>query len=335
VTGFTEDELIEVVRTLLSEDVPGVTLGIGDDAALIDMGQRLLVLTVDMLIEGVHFELPWTSPHDLGYKSVAVNVSDVAAMGGSPRYALVSVAINPEVEMPWVVELYGGMREAAREYAMSVVGGDTNRSDRVIVSVAVAGEVAPGRAVSRAGARPGDRIVVTGSLGAAAAGLRLAEATPAAMGSALGSAWGHSFLTAMARPVARVGEGQTLAQLGATSMMDVSDGLAKDLSRLCVRSRVGAAIHLSRVPVAPDLDRLPPHLAVEPLDLALYGGEDYELLATLPEDAVEAASGALRDRFGTPLTDVGQIRAEQGMVAVSDDGTENPLAPGGWDHFAG
>src|SRR6266540_1945780 len=280
VAGFTEDELLTTLRRLLSEETPGVRVGPGDDAAVVDMGWQSAVLTADMLVEGVHFDRSTISARDLGYKAVVVNVSDVAAMGGSPRYGLVSLGLPPDADVAWVVELYGGIRDAAAEYAMSVVGGDTARADRVVVAVAITGEVPKDAAVTRAGARPGDRIVVTGSLGAAAGGLHLSRAPASEMGSALTSAWRRDLLAAQFRPVARVGEGQ-------------------------------------------------------PLALALWGGEDYELLATLPAPAVSRAREQLGERFGTALTDIGEIREGEGLVAVDAEGTERPLEPKGWDHFAG
>ena len=334
-TGFSEDELLAAIRRLLSEETPGVRVGPGDDAAVVDMGWQSAVLTADMLVEGVHFDRSTISARDLGYKAVVVNVSDVAAMGGSPRYGLVSLGLPPDADVAWVVELYGGIRDAAGEYAMSVVGGDTARADRVVVAVAVTGEVPKDAAVTRAGARPGDRIVVTGSLGGAAGGLHLSRAPASEMGSALTSAWGRDLLAAQFRPVARVGEGQTLAQRGATAMMDISDGLSLDLSRLCRESGVAATIRLVDIPVAAGLTELVDLVHVEPLDLALSGGEDYELLATLPAPVVSRARDQLRERFGTTLTDIGEIRQGEGLVAVDAEGAERPLEPKGWDHFAG
>jgi thiamine-monophosphate kinase len=331
----SEDELISIMRKLLADDSPGVKLGPGDDAALVDFGAHLGVLTADMMVEGVHFERLTTSPRDLGYKALVTCVSDVAAMGGSPRYALVSLGLPFDVELPWIVELYGGLRDAAAEYAMSVVGGDTSRADAVVISVAVAGEVARNGAVTRAGARPGDRIVVTGVLGAAAGGLRLAQAPPHDVAASASSDWGRELLAAHSRPIARVGEGQALAQAGATAMIDVSDGLALDLSRLCRESGVGAAIRLADLPVAPGLAGLRTTLPdVDPMELALHGGEDYELLAVLSPDAVASAAAKLGERFGTPLTEIGEIRLAPGLFITGADGTEQPLEPRGWDHFA-
>ncbi|MBI4259373.1 MAG: thiamine-phosphate kinase [Actinobacteria bacterium] len=334
--SFTEDELIAAIRRVLSGDHPGVVLGVGDDAALVE-GSRPgaeLVLTTDMLVEGVHFDRAVVAPRDLGYKAIVVNVSDVAAMAGSPRYALLSLGLSPGVEPAWVMELYGGIRAACDEYALSLVGGDLSRGRDVVLAVTVVGAVQSGRAVPRSGARAGDRIVVTGALGAAAGGLALTRTPPARLGDALGSDWGRELLRALDRPVARVGEAETLAQAGATAMMDLSDGLALDLHRLCRESGVGARVRLADVPVAPQVRLLAGVLDVDPLALALSGGEDYELVATLPLDGVARARSDLDERFGVALTEVGEVvEAELGYVAVRDDGSERELEPRGWDHF--
>jgi thiamine-monophosphate kinase len=328
---FTEDQLLAAIRKVLSGPGPGVVAGVGDDAALVEVGSGHGVLTTDVLVEGVHFERSLTSARDLGSKAIVANVSDVAAMGGSPRFAVVSLAFPRDVEAAWVMELYGGMRAASDEYALSLVGGDLSAGAEVVVSVTVMGEVARGKAVFRSGASAGERVVVTGVLGAAAGGLALARArVPSGV---LGSEWARELLDAQFRPVARVGEGQTLAQVGATAMMDVSDGLALDLSRLCTESGVGARVELARVPVAPGLRELAAVAPVDPLALALSGGEDYELLATLDHHVVERARARLDERFGVPLADIGEITEGEGLVAVSEDGTERPLEPKGWDHF--
>ena len=331
---LTEDELVAAIRKVLSGEAPGVIIGVGDDAAVVEGGRGSQVLTTDMLVEGVHFDRAATSPRDLGYKAIVVNVSDIAAMAASPRFALASLGLPDEVDAAWVMELFGGMREAGGEYALSLVGGDLNRAPHVVVSVTVLGEVAPGLEVTRAGARPGDRVVVTGSLGAAAGGLALSRGHPSRVGSAFGSSWGRELLRALFRPVARVGEAQTLAQAGATAMMDLSDGLTKDLSRLCAESGVGARIELASVPVSEALPPAAEVLRFDPLELALSGGEDYELLAAVRSSAVDLARDELKERYGVALTDIGAI-IEEGLVAVDPGGRERPLEPKGWDHFAG
>lgn len=329
----TEDQLIEAVSRLLSGGEPGVVVGIGDDAAVVEPGSGSLVLTTDLLAEGVHFERGSISARDLGAKAITVNVSDVAAMAASPRYALVAVGLPPDVEAAWAMELFGGMREACAEYGLALVGGDTNRADLLVLSVAVVGEVAPGRALLRSGARVGDRIVVTGELGAAAGGLSLSHAEPDVRSVALSAPWGRALVEALERPVARVGEAQILARSRATAMMDLSDGLAKDLSRLCEASGVGARVNVEEIPVSAALADGAAALGIDALSLALSGGEDYELLATMPPGSVEEAADRLSEDFGVRLSDVGEITEEPGLVSVDARGSIAELAPDGWDHF--
>lgn len=313
-----EDELVEAIRRVLSGTGPEVRVGVGDDAAVLAPTAGELVVTTDALVENVHFLLDPKGARDLGYKSVVVNVSDIAAMGASPRAAVCALTLSEAVGAAWVMELFGGMREACDEYALWLVGGDLSRGREVSIVVTVTGEVAPGRAVLRSGARPGDRIVVTGELGGSSAGLRLLR-----LGT-VPSEEQRALIRRHLRPVARVGEGALLARHGATAMMDISDGLALDLSRLARASGVGARVELDRVPVA--------HLA--DMGDALGGGEDYELLACMPDDAaVESATAALKEAFGVPLTQVGVVFEGEGLRAVDEDGLERPLEPAGWDHF--
>jgi thiamine-monophosphate kinase len=330
---LSELDLVRGIRRVLSGDAPGVVIAVGDDAAVVEPGRHHGVLTADMLVEGVHFELGSTAPHDLGHKAVSVNVSDVAAMGGSPRYGLICLGLSDAIEAAWVMELYGGMREAADEYGMSLVGGDTSRADRAVVSVTVYGEVAEGMAVTRSGARPGDALVVTGTLGGSAGGLRIARDAARRHTEALSTEWGRSLLAVHERPRARVGEGQALAAAGAHAMIDVSDGLAIDLGRLCEESGVGARITIPDIPFAPGLVDLAEGTDVDPVDLALHGGEDYELLAALPPGDVDEARRTVVERFGTRLTEIGAVVEGAGLVAVRGD-REEPLEPRGWDHFA-
>lgn len=314
----TEEDLLVAIRRVLSGAGPDVVVPVGDDAAVVRPGSGDLVLTTDTLVEDTHFILATTTARDLGAKAIAVNVSDVAAMAASPRYALCALTLTDDVDAAWAMELFGGMREACDGYACTLVGGNLARGREVTVAVTVTGEVAPGHAVTRAGAAVGDRVVVTGELGSAAAGWRIKR---------LRGAWDGADLEAIRRadrPVARVGEAQILARHGASAMIDVSDGFALDLSRLCAAAGVGARVRLIDLPAGPRA--LPEEV--------LGGGEDYELVATLPSaGAVEAARAEIDDAYGVPLADVGEIVEGDGIVAVEPDGEERRLTPSGWDHF--
>jgi thiamine-monophosphate kinase len=316
---ISEQELQAAIGKVLSGAGPEVAVGVGDDAAVVEAGAGHLVITTDVLVEGSHFRRATTSARDLGYKAVVVNVSDIAAVAASPRYAVCALTLSDDVDAAWTMELFGGMREACDEYALWLVGGNLARGPEISVAITVTGEVARGRAVLRSEASPGERLVVTGGLGAAAAGLRVAT------DGRVSSDEDRALLRAYFRPVARVGEGGVLARHGATSMIDVSDGLALDLWRVCMASGVGARLLLDRIPIAPG--------ATE--DEAMGGGEDYELLATLPgNNGVAAAGEELRDTFGVALTDIGETTEAPSIVAVANDTIERPLDPRGWDHFA-
>jgi len=315
---LTEEALLEAIRRVLSGAGTEVRVGVGDDAAVLAPTGGELVVTTDVLVEGVHFVRRAMGARDVGHEAIVVNVSDIAAMGASPRAAVCALVLPPDVEAAWVMELFGGMREACDEYALWLVGGDLSRGRDVSIAVTVTGEVAPGKAVLRSGARPGDRVVVTGELGGSAAGLRLSGSTTTPNEQQVALVRRH------VRPTARVGEGGVLASNGASAMMDVSDGLAIDLSRLARASHVGAKVVVGDVPVA----------AGATLEEALGGGEDYELLATLPGDAaVAAARSELLEAFGVPLTEIGRIVDGEGLTAIDPDGTERRLEPSGWDHF--
>ena len=316
--NVTEAELLSAIRRLLDEPAPDVIVGVGDDAAVVRGGSGDLVLTTDAMVQDRHFELGSTAPRDLGAKAIAASVSDVAAMAASPRFALCALTLSDRVDAAWTMELFGGIREASEDYAVRLVGGNLSKADTVSVTVTVSGEVAPGRAVTRAGARPGDVVAVTGSLGGAAAGLRLGRRR---------GGWSDLELAAIrrhVRPTARVGEAAVLARHGVTAMIDLSDGLGADLARLCEASEVGASLRLDDLPVD----------AVATREEALAGGEDYELLATLPSiGAVASAGDELLETFGVAFTAIGTVAEGGTIVAEGSDGREQALGPLGWDHF--
>lgn len=312
--------LIERLRVLVG-DAPTGEFWVGDDAAVIRAPAGTLLFTGDLLVEGVHFDLELTGPEDLGYKSIAVNISDVAAMGGTPRRAIVLLGVRPGIEIDWIESLYAGMRECSEKFDMAVVGGDVSRSDCLMIGVSLIGNPAGRLVVERRGARVGDAVCVTGTLGASAAGYRLLRA---------GSRERPDLVRAHLRPTPRVREVEVLRRSLPTAMIDVSDGFAADLLHICDESRVGVRIDSSRLPVF-DLGGV--NLDRDPLELALSGGEDYELCFTIPKARAERAASQVEEKTGTKVSVVGEIvPVEKGRILVQD-GVEKPLEALGWDHL--
>lgn len=294
-------------------------VGPGQDCAVVRSGRRTL-LTVDALVEGVHFEPGWLSPRQLGRKSFLVNASDIAAMGGRPRFCVVSVGLRPSYLTRDLSALQAGIAAAAGECGASVVGGNLTRADRLFVSITLLGD-APARLVTRQGAHPGDRIYVTGWLGDAALGLRLLRA-----GEATGSRR-RGAIRRFREPPARLRAGQSLADAGIVSaMIDVSDGLLQDLGHICTESRVAATIDPRAIPVSPA------YRAMQGPDrsLALTGGEDYELLCTVPERNVKRLLRQ-QSHLGCPITCIGRIDRGRGVRLVGALGGGAEAA--GFDHF--
>jgi thiamine-monophosphate kinase len=314
--------LIDRLSTLLGDAPEGETW-VGDDAAVLRAPGGTILFTADLLVEGVHFDLGWTSPEDLGYKAVAVNCSDVAAMGGTPRRALVSLGVRPGIDLEFLEALYAGMRECSDAFGMAVVGGDVSRCDQLVVSVALLGNPAGRRVIGRRGARRGDVICVTGTLGAAAAGLRLIRA---------GRPVPPRLSAALLRPVPRVREVEVLRRFLPNAMIDVSDGFAADLGHICVASGVGARVIAEQLPlIEPLIDQDLPH--VDPLELALRGGEDYELCFTIVPEQAEKAAAEVQARTGTRVHLVGEVTEESGGMVLVVDGIAQPLTGTGWDHL--
>jgi thiamine-monophosphate kinase len=305
----------ELIRRYFERPVKRALLGVGDDCALLrpDAGLDLAV-TTDMLIEGRHF-LPDAAPGALGHKALAVNLSDLAAMGATPRWATLAIAL-PSAEPAWLEAFAAGFHSLAARYGVDLIGGDTTRGEARAISVTAIGEVPPGLALERSGARPGDDIWVSGELGGAALALSHPEIEAAARRLHL--------------PEPRVELGERLRRL-AHAAIDVSDGLAGDLAHIAERSQVSATVEYERIPRCAAFASLQ---AVElERDCVLSGGDDYELLFTAPR-AHRAELDSLAAELGLALTRIGAIEAGAARVSVLD-GRGRPLAHrGGFDHFA-
>ncbi len=294
----------------------------GDDTAAWAAADATELFTTDTVVEGIHFTRDTTPWADLGWKSLASNISDIAAMGGLPLYALVTLGLPPETRVDDIEELYRGMLDIGEGYGVAIVGGDMVRSPVVFITVALTG-VRSGPPMLRANARVGDQVAVTGCVGSSGGGLRLMlENLEVAPDAATFLRESHR------RPQPAVSEGQVLSSAGVVTAMDVSDGLADDLSKLCLASGVAASIYADQVPIHPLLRRAFPS---DYLDLALYGGEDYLLLFTAPEPVMTRAISALPPGAAV----VGEITdgpAGQVML-VGADGSETTASRAGWDHF--
>ncbi len=316
------------------ESRPDVVLGAGDDAAALDLGaSALLLATCDAQVEGTHFLPSVATPEEIGHKTLAVNLSDIAAMGGEPLWALVSLMAPPALDVTVVDGIYAGMRALARRFNVALVGGNvTSTPGPLTLDVTLLGRVTRERMLTRAGARPGDALLVTGRLGAAVTALLAFTAAPAEAilpPDALNEAR-HAMVT----PQPRVREGIALAATGVvTAMLDISDGLAGDLGHICERSNVGATITLAALPVDDATRTLATALGRDPLQMALSSGDDYELLFTVRPDGVAQAIEAVRAAGGV-ATVIGEITPpEQAMQVREPDGALRPLAPRGWDHL--
>jgi thiamine-monophosphate kinase len=335
VSDIGEFALIERLREAIPESVRATALvstGIGDDAAIWTPTPGFAsVITTDMLVEGSHFRLDWTGWVSLGFKALAVNLSDIAAMGAIPRLATISLGLRGTERISNLVAFYQGMSRLAEAHGVALVGGDiVHDADHVTISVTAIGEVEPERVLRRSRARPGDIIGVSGSIGAAAAGFEvLRDPLPY-----IGLATTGLLKAAHERPSPRIALGRLLGEVGATAAMDLSDGLLGDLPKILTASGVTATIDARVLPVAPALKALFPE---DWLELALRGGEDYELLFTIPPDRF----AVLADRsgeIGATVTAIGTIEERtgigDGITLIGLDGQSAPVAPGvSWDHF--
>jgi thiamine-monophosphate kinase len=330
VSDVGEFGLIDLLNKLVSTSQKDILasnqkliLSIGDDAAAWQCDSSIQLATVDSVIEDVHFSLKDITWRELGWKSLAVNISDIAAMGGTPKYALVALALPGGTDVEDVTALYDGMLEIANRFRVAIIGGNTCQAPEVSITITVIGEGEGKHLLRRSAARPGDKVAVTGYPGSAAAGLEMftKKLTLDKVDSAF-------LRNAFFRPVPRVAEGQMLVKLGVAAGLDISDGILSDLGHICESSRVSARIQAALLPIHPAVKN---NFGDTSLRLAMAGGEDYELLFTASEEIIHK----VQKESSIPVTIIGEITTGQpGKIEVIDS-RGNPIDTGkaGWDHF--
>ena len=311
----SEFELIRRILGASLPDPPRVAVGAGDDCALISAGHDYLAISVDLVVEGVHFRSDWGTPELVGQRAVRAAVSDLAAMAADPLAALVSLSVPRQREPGFAVHVGAGCRNAAEALGLAIIGGDLSRGgDRLSIDVVVIGQVRD--PLLRAGARAGDELWVTGRLGAAAAAVRAWKA-----GSDPAPDWYGRFWT----PRPRLAEARWLVRRGATAGIDISDGLVLDAGHMAAASGAGVEIEAEAVPIPESVERA----------LAMTGGEDYELLVAAPREALnQEVAGEFEANFGMPLTRIGRVVVGSDVVVLDGRDREMELESRGFDHFA-
>jgi thiamine-monophosphate kinase len=329
-TPAGEVELIARLADIFGAAPPGVALGIADDCAALDLGTPdYLLWTVDTLVEGVHFDLAYMTLGQLGRKSLAVNLSDIAAMGGEPLYALLSLGWPPDRDLALALEFGEGLAACARDYGAAVIGGDTVSSPGgLAITLTVLGRVPKQEMLRRSGAKVGDLVYVTGLLGEAAAGLEILKRR-----LTMDQGMAEPLLRAHLEPRPQLIAGRLLAREGlASACIDLSDGAATDLLHICRLSRVGARLLAAAIPVSPGVRAAAWEMEQDPLALALKGGEDYQLLFTCPPARASHLAAAFEQAGLSPPSCIGEIVSGEEVVLITGE-TEKIISGGGYEHF--
>jgi thiamine-monophosphate kinase len=332
IASLGEFGLIHLLRSHLKAQNPEIIEGIGNDAAVIRPNAGWdLVFTTDMLVEGRHFELKTSDPFSLGAKTIAVNLSDCAAMGAKPLAAVVSLGLPKNISASWVADLYEGMQGWADSFGLDLVGGDTVGCRDITLNVALLGEVEKGKAFTRSGAKAGDVLMVTGCLGDSAAGLHSLR-HPGKKGREVRAILERKHLT----PLPRCIVGRFLVETGwVTSCIDVSDGLSSEVNHLAEESGLGAEVHTSALPISDALDFYCGEWDLDPETFALNGGEDYELLFTVPAKKAGEVLNRLSAETGASVKPIGcMVPKPKGVHLIDSKGKRSLFRPKGYDHFA-
>lgn len=329
-----EDDLIELMKSIIGSKPRSLITGIGDDCAVIEndnSGSDTLV-TTDLLVEGSHFKLDWASPYQIGWKAMAASVSDIAAMGGRPTFAFISLGIRTHGRDYFVKSFYEGIQAAAEKYNITVAGGDTVRSDLVVANVTLMGKTARGAAITRKGASAGDIISVTSTCGDSLAGLEILKYLTKT--GTRPSTYQKQLIERHSAPTPSVKAGLAASASGCVkAMMDLSDGILIDLPRLCKINGTGAKINTSNLPVSPELERWAAEAKQPAYEYAIKGGEDFNLLV-ISDAAKHDQVSNLMQEIGVELSIIGEITGENNScVLVSDKGKETPFSDSGFKHF--
>ncbi|MGE5396156.1 MAG: thiamine-phosphate kinase [Chitinophagales bacterium] len=322
-------EIISGQKQKLKDDI---IIGIGDDAAVVrNPSDCFTLMTCHMAVENSHFLLAWSTPFQIGYKAVTRSVADIEAMGGISNHLLVGLALPPETDIEFIIGLYQGINTACGKCGITVIGGDISSCPGpIVISMTLNGKVKSEHLTRKDGANPGDLIVVTGHLGAAAAGLHLLKE-----GIWANSDSARTVIRKQVQPEPPVAKGSSLAQTGAvTAMNDISDSLIANLNNICRSGRVGAIIRLSDLPLSEAASEIARDLNYDPVKWALYGGEDYELVAAVDQVRFNDVNQVLRSS-GKELYEIGKITEEQGIWGQDNKGNRFPIEPKGHDHFQG
>lgn len=335
VNKLGEFGLIDHLTSEFSTNNPSTIKGIGDDAAVIDHGDHVSVISTDMLAEGIHFDLMYTPLKHLGYKSIVVNLSDIYAMNATPQQVTMSIAISSKYTVEALEELYAGVLQACKDYGVDLIGGDTTSSPKgMTISVTAIGKADPKDVVFRSGAKPGDILCVTGNLGAAYLGLQILEREKQLYLSNPGiqpDLENQDFIIGrQLKPTAQKAAVDYFKakKFKPTSMIDVSDGLASDLFHICKQSGVGAFVEEGKVPLHPDTEKTALQFNLDPITCALNGGEDYELLFTVDEKNLEEV------KYMPGVFIIGEIiPAQDGIKLHTTGGNIHDLKAQGWNHF--